>query len=101
MKDLILIPAIVPLLANVSGDMPAWQHLGISALSVAATVGVWKYFTAREAAAAEIEKKRREKLDAEDMAERNRLLEQKNRLSEQVVQLLKDQITISTKNGLK
>lgn len=62
---------------------------------------VWKYFTAREAASAEIDRKRREQQDAEDMAERNRLLEENNRLSQQVVKLLEDQIAISRQNGPK
>lgn len=86
MKDLILIPALIPLLAQAAPVQTEWERLGITGLSIAATVFIWRYFNTKQ-----------EERERASMSERDRLLKEANDKTEQIIALLKQQIIDSRK----
>ncbi len=93
LREPLLAPTVIAAVAQIPGDPSSWERLGITGLALAATVFIWRYFVGRENSA-QIKRDEAAKVYAEqDAKERNRLLEENNRLQALVVGLLRDQIT--------
>lgn len=86
MKDLVLIPIFAPLVAQIAPVQTEWERLGITGLSIMATVFIWRYFNAKQDAK-----------DLQSSAERDRLLKEANAKNQEIIDLLKQQIIDSRK----
>lgn len=81
MKDIFIAPLVIPMLAQVAPVQSEWERFGITGISLAATVFIWRYFTEKQ--------NEKEKTSTE---ERDRLLKEGNDKNQQIIELLKEQI---------
>ncbi len=95
MKDILIAPTIIPILAQVAPVQSEWERLGITGLSIAATVIIWRYFSDRQEAREKAEKESREKIESDNAKERDRLLREGNDRTQEVIELLKAQLANS------
>lgn len=98
MRDIIAANIAPFFLAQAVSD--GWERMGIVALSIGATTFIFAYFSKRdETVQAKLEKDRADlaeryaSIASQESEERKRLLEENNKLQEQIVSLLKQQIT--------
>lgn len=106
MKTICLITLLAPLLAQTAPVQTEWERLGITGLSIGATVAVWRYFNARQDAKEKAEKEaairdkaKQDSRDAASIAERDRLLTEGNAKNQQIIDILKSQLEDSRDRG--
>lgn len=78
MKDILLIAPIVAQSAPIGNE---WERLGITGLSIIVTVFIWRYFNARQDESAKA-----------SQAERDKLMQEGNDKTQQIIDLLKQQV---------
>ena len=78
MKDILLIAPIIAQTAPIGNE---WERLGITGLSIIVTVFIWRYFNARQDESAKA-----------SQAERDKLLQDANNKTQQIIDLLKQQV---------
>lgn len=97
MRDLLLIPFFAPFIAQAAPVASEWERLGITGLSIAATIFVWKYFNSKQDAKDQLAAKERDAKDLASATERDRLLKEANDKNQQIIDLLKQQVEDSRK----